>query len=201
MVQSMNSAKKSAAVKLELDDSLADQLGPLHKRSKLKQECEFNTSPFPLPPSMCNPLEEPSPLGLNLKKSPSFLDLIQMKLSEENANLRKRKSKGSVVSASNDKLKASNFPASLLRIGTWEYKSRYEGDLVGKCYFAKHKLVWEVLDGGLKNKIEIQWSDIVAIKATYSDDGPETLDVVVILLCFCCCFMPFGCIYMHMHSH
>ncbi|XP_031260359.1 uncharacterized protein LOC116118514 [Pistacia vera] len=128
---------------------------------------------------MCNPLEEPSPLGLNLKKSPSFLDLIQMKLSEENANLRKRKCKGSVVSASNDKLKASNFPASLLRIGTWEYKSRYEGDLVGKCYFAKHKLVWEVLDGGLKNKIEIQWSDIVAIKATYSDDGPETLDVVL----------------------
>lgn len=69
---------------------------------------------------MYNPLEEPSPLGLNLKKSPSFLDLIQTKLSEENANLRKRKCKGSVVSASNDKLKASNFPASLLRIGTWE---------------------------------------------------------------------------------
>lgn len=37
MVQSMNSGKNSAAVKLELDDSLADQLGPLHKRSKLKQ--------------------------------------------------------------------------------------------------------------------------------------------------------------------
>ncbi|XP_044496760.1 uncharacterized protein LOC123219090 [Mangifera indica] len=179
MVQSMNSGKNSAAVKLELDDSLADQLGPLHKRSKLKQECELKTSPFFIPPSMYNPLEEPSPLGLNLKKSPSFLDLIQTKLSEENANLRKRKCKGSVVSASNDKLKASNFPASLLRIGTWEYKSRYEGDLVGKCYFAKHKLVWEVLDGGLKNKIEIQWSDIVAIKATYSDEGPETLDVVL----------------------
>ncbi|XP_044485921.1 uncharacterized protein LOC123211332 isoform X2 [Mangifera indica] len=102
-----------------------------------------------------------------------------MKLSEENVNLRKRKCKGSVVSASNDKLKASNFPASLLRIGNWEYKSRYEGDLVGKCYFAKHKLVWEALDGGLKNKIEIQWSDILAIKATYSEDGPETLDVVL----------------------
>jgi hypothetical protein len=50
---------------------------------------------------------------------------------------------------------------------------------VAKCYFAKHKLVWEVLDGGLKNKIEIQWSDIVAIKANFPDDGPETLDVVV----------------------
>lgn len=61
-----------------------------------------------------------------------------------------------------------------------QYKSRYEGDLVAKCYFAKHKLVWEVLDGGLKNKIEIQWSDIMALKANYSDDGPGTLDVVVI---------------------
>lgn len=60
-----------------------------------------------------------------------------------------------------------------------QYKSRYEGDLVAKCYFAKHKLVWEVLDGGLKNKIEIQWSDIMGLKANYPDDGPGTLDVVV----------------------
>jgi hypothetical protein len=55
---------------------------------------------------------------------------------------------------------------------------------VAKCYFAKHKLVWEVLDGGLKNKIEIQWSDIVAIKANFPDDGPETLDVVVFFFSF-----------------
>lgn len=50
---------------------------------------------------------------------------------------------------------------------------------MAKCYFAKHKLVWEVLDGGLKNKIEIQWSDIMAIKANYLDNEPGTLDVVV----------------------
>lgn len=66
---------------------------------------------------------------------------------------------------------------------------------MAKCYFAKHKLVWEVLDGGLKNKIEIQWSDIMALKGTYSDDGPGSLDVVVIyiwlrmlMLCFTVCF-------------
>lgn len=53
---------------------------------------------------------------------------------------------------------------------------------MAKCYFAKHKLVWEVLDGSLKNKIEIQWSDIVAIKASYPDDGPGTLNVVVMYL-------------------
>ena len=61
-----------------------------------------------------------------------------------------------------------------------QYKSKHEGDLVAKCYFAKHKLVWEVLDGSLKNKMEIQWSDVVAIKAKYPDDGMATLDVVVI---------------------
>lgn len=55
---------------------------------------------------------------------------------------------------------------------------------MAKCYFAKHKLVWEVLDGGLKNKIEIQWSDIIGLKAAYPDDGPGTLDVAVIIFLF-----------------
>jgi hypothetical protein len=60
---------------------------------------------------------------------------------------------------------------------------------VAKCYYAKHKLVWEVLDGSLKNKIEIQWSDILAIKANYPDDGPGTLDVVVIQNFLCPCYI------------
>lgn len=51
---------------------------------------------------------------------------------------------------------------------------------MAKCYFAKHKLVWEVLDGSLKNKIEIQWSDIVGIKTNYAFAGTtDTLEVVV----------------------
>lgn len=73
----------------------------------------------------------------------------------------------------------------------WQYKSRYEGDLVAKCYFAKHKLVWEVLEGGLKSKIEIQWSDIMALKANCPDDGLSSLTVVVIpFLCsvYLCAF-------------
>lgn len=75
----------------------------------------------------------------------------------------------------------------------WQYKSRYEGDLVAKCYFAKHKLVWEVLEGGLKSKIEIQWSDIMALKANCPDEGPSTLTVVVtnffpvFQICLCIC--------------
>ncbi|XP_027061859.1 uncharacterized protein [Coffea arabica] len=109
-----------------------------------------------------------------------------MRLSQANspkgASSSKKELKGAAASGSSEKLKASNFPATILRIGTWEYKSRYEGDLVAKCYFAKHKLVREVLDGGLKNKIEIQWSDIMALKANYPDDGPGTLDVVGILI-------------------
>lgn len=60
-----------------------------------------------------------------------------------------------------------------------QHVSRHEGDLVAKFYFAKHKLVWEILDGSLKNKIEIQWSDIIALKANWPSDGPGTLDIVV----------------------
>ena len=122
----------------------------------------------------------------------------------------KKESRGAAASGSVEKLKASNFPASLLRIGSWEvyprllhvtsilgkiifhrvllglrfslwqYKSKHEGDLVAKCYFAKHKLVWEVLEGELKNKMEIQWSDIMALKANCPDTGPSSLTVVVI---------------------
>jgi hypothetical protein len=39
--------------------------------------------------------------------------------------------------------------------------------------------VWEVLEGGLKSKIEIQWSDITALKATCPENGQGTLDVAV----------------------
>ena len=60
---------------------------------------------------------------------------------------------------------------------------------MAKCYFAKHKLVWEVLEGGLKSKIEIQWSDIMALKANCPDDGPGTLNVVVMLLTSCIFFV------------
>lgn len=65
--------------------------------------------------------------------------------------------------------------------------SKYEGDLVAKCYFSKHKIVWEVLDGGLKKKFEINWADIVGIKANCAANGPGTLTIVVkfLSLYFC----------------
>ncbi|XP_019052249.1 PREDICTED: uncharacterized protein LOC104591469 isoform X2 [Nelumbo nucifera] len=55
--------------------------------------------------------------------------------------------------------------------------SRYDGEVVAKCYYAKRKLVWEVLDGMLKNKIEVLWSDIVSIKATCNHNMPQTLEI------------------------
>ncbi|KAL6958279.1 hypothetical protein U1Q18_027093 [Sarracenia purpurea var. burkii] len=197
MVQLMNSRKappelgsqhrKIMPVKLEVEDSSDDRHGQVNKRLKLSSPLpqQYNLGPgnFQIQPSQYNPLDEPSPLGLRLKKSPSLLDLIQMKLSQGNFSRvetqAKKEHEATTACGTSDKLKASNFPASFLRIGTWEYKSRHEGDLVAKCYFAKHKLVWEVLDGGLKNKLEIQWSDIIALKANYPDDKPGTLDVVL----------------------
>lgn len=189
MVQLMNSGTEkiptTKRLKKEVEDSLEDLLDQFHKRSKSEFSSERWTSEanaFPVSSTPYNPLDEPSPLGLSLKKSPSLLDLIQAKLSQETvklATLSKKDQKGGNAFSTADKLKASNFPALILKIGTWEYKSRYEGDLVAKCYFAKHKLVWELLDGNLKNKIEIQWSDIVALKATYPEDGLGTLDVVL----------------------
>lgn len=176
-------------VKLEVEDPLDEEHGAPNKRSKIShprnQKSNAGTDSIPPEPASHNPQDESSPLGLRLRKSPSLLELIQMRLSQsntaaiENLGTGKKDLKSSDVLATTDKLKASNFPASFLRIGTWECVSRYEGDLVAKCYFAKHKLVWEVLDGGLKSKIEIQWSDITALKATYTDNGPATLDIVL----------------------
>ncbi|KAG0472305.1 hypothetical protein HPP92_016851 [Vanilla planifolia] len=184
-------APTTVAVKEEVEDALDEIYGPQNKRSKIAEPDVQLDGKMVMPPgSQYDPLDEPSPLGLRLKKSPSFLDMIQMRLSQQKSVStssvassgfdvgKKKELKSTAVSGATDKMKASNFPASILKIGNWEYASRYEGDLVAKCYYAKHKLVWEVLDGGLKNKIEIQWSDITALKAACPENGPATLDIV-----------------------
>ncbi|GFZ07219.1 hypothetical protein Acr_19g0001560 [Actinidia rufa] len=102
-----------------------------------------------------------SPLGLTLRKTPSFLSLVEMKLSQSRTKKHKTEDP--------EKLKATNFPALVLKIGAWERFSRHEGDLVAKCYYAKKKIVWEVLEGALKSKIEIQWRHCVKFP-------PGTLD-------------------------
>ncbi|XP_021750023.1 uncharacterized protein LOC110715725 [Chenopodium quinoa] len=186
--------ENSQVVKVEIEDFLEEENGPFNKKQKKPQSScsdQFSSGndTFPAPSSQYNPLEEPSPLGLRLRKSPSLLELIQMRLSQgkystlgsapsdDSKSREKNNTKGSALPS--DKLKASNFPACFLKIGNWEYISRYEGDLVAKCYFAKHKLVWEILEGGLKSKIEVQWSDIMGLKADFPDEAPATLIVVL----------------------
>eukprot|EP00240_Pyramimonas_obovata_P005988 CAMPEP_0118921670 /NCGR_PEP_ID=MMETSP1169-20130426/872_1 /TAXON_ID=36882 /ORGANISM="Pyramimonas obovata, Strain CCMP722" /LENGTH=319 /DNA_ID=CAMNT_0006862433 /DNA_START=168 /DNA_END=1124 /DNA_ORIENTATION=+ len=90
-----------------------------------------------------------------------------------------RSSSGSDASESNHetKLKASSFPVTRLRIGNWEYHTKNVGDLVCKCYYAKRKLVWEILHNGLKSKLEMQWSDICALEVNQPDNEPATLNV------------------------
>uniref|UniRef100_A0A7N0VGY8 TRF2/HOY1 PH-like domain-containing protein n=1 Tax=Kalanchoe fedtschenkoi TaxID=63787 RepID=A0A7N0VGY8_KALFE len=178
-------------VKVEIEDFLEQQHGPDSKRPRISpvmQQWDMEENTYPVPPSQYNPLDEPSPLGLKLRKSPSLLELIQMQLalgksakptaSGETINSDHKKEGKSSVSSS-EKLKASNFPAALLKIGGYEYQSKHEGDLVAKCYFAKHKLVWEVLIENLKSKIEIQWSDIVGLKADCPETGESLLQVVL----------------------
>ncbi|KAH0850011.1 hypothetical protein HID58_095870 [Brassica napus] len=100
-------------VKLEIvEDFLEEENGPANKRSKLWSN---GTSVSLIPPNL---LDEPSPLGLSLRKSPSLQDLIQMRLSQS-------VKKETIANASSlvgtvEKLKASNFPATVLRIGQWE---------------------------------------------------------------------------------
>ncbi|XP_049933807.1 uncharacterized protein LOC116255314 isoform X1 [Nymphaea colorata] len=132
---------------------------------------------------------QPGPLGLKLTITPSFMELIQAKLpqeqppeSDEKQSLQHEMVMDKVVNAvlntpSAEKMKASNFAATFLKIGSWERVSRYDGDLVAKCYFAKRKLVWEVLEGGLKSKIEIQWSDITSLRTIYRQNHPDQLEI------------------------
>lgn len=61
-----------------------------------------------------------------------------------------------------------------------QYESVCDGDLVAKCYFARQRIIWEILDDRRnKFKIEIRFSNIIALQASYHDDGQETLDLVV----------------------
>ncbi|XP_042401041.1 uncharacterized protein LOC121991083 [Zingiber officinale] len=175
------SAPPPPAVKLEVEEPLDEKRVRLHKRARDASTSyeQYN-----------NVLREPGLLGLLPRKSPSLADMIQMMLSQGKTGktLCFTSSKGSEVGEQSDfsasssslsKIKASNLLPSLLRIGTWECVSRYEGDLVAKCYLTKHKLVWEIIEGGLTSKIEFYWSDITTIKAVFFEGGHGSLDTVL----------------------
>ena len=61
-----------------------------------------------------------------------------------------------------------------------QIEAKYPADLVAKFYYAKRKLVWEILRDGLKEKIEIQWQNISAIRAVLEDNLPGILEIEVL---------------------
>ena len=65
----------------------------------------------------------------------------------------------------------------------WQWISRYDGDLVAKFYYGNcklnSKLVWEILDEGLKRKIEIDSTNISALKLTCPEGLLGTLEITV----------------------
>nr|POF00231.1 glycine cleavage system h protein 2, mitochondrial [Quercus suber] len=103
---------------------------------------------------------------LRFEKNTKFID--ETNHSEAQAEVRK-------VSK---KLKALNFRASLLKIGIWKEIAEQVEGLIVRCYFAKEKLAWEISrKQSLKKKIEIKWSDILAIRAKIMEDGTGVLEI------------------------
>ncbi|XP_057735373.1 uncharacterized protein LOC130950799 [Arachis stenosperma] len=76
-----------------------------------------------------------------------------------------------------NKLKAVHLPVCSLAIGCYLIEAQYPAHLVAKFYFSKRKLVWEILDKGLKHKIEIQWENISAIQASIQENKPGHLEI------------------------
>lgn len=135
----------------------------------------------------------PPPLGLKLIKSTSFMDLISGELDhayaqagegmmasdacrkpgqfEANVDSVCCEEDETCAAHTCGRMKASNFPATRITIGSWSYVSKNEGDVVAKFYYAKKKLVWEVLLAGLKHKIEFHWNDIVDMEMTEVEEG------------------------------
>ncbi|XP_031736050.1 uncharacterized protein LOC105436206 [Cucumis sativus] len=113
-------------------------------------------------------------IGLKLQISPSLLKQMQR------STLSKRKriiNNARTDHHDGERLKASILGALMLQIGSWQLVAKNEGDLVAKFYFAKRQLVWEILRNGLKQKIEIEWSNIIGIQAFLEEDKPGILEV------------------------
>ncbi|KAF5739905.1 hypothetical protein HS088_TW12G01117 [Tripterygium wilfordii] len=114
------------------------------------------------------------PVGLNIGNASALQELLEKQFNQAKSSQNSKANRStkqrvddSTFLKNAEKMKATNFSAKLVKIGSWQIESRIEGDLVAKCYYAKKKLVWEYLDKSikLKKKIEIQWSDISAIRA------------------------------------
>lgn len=62
--------------------------------------------------------------------------------------------------------------------------SQNQSGLIAKFYYTKRKIVWEILDGSLKSKIELLWSDIIGINAVLHDKQSGILELEVDIFIF-----------------
>lgn len=93
-----------------------------------------------------------SPLGLNLHKNQTFLDLIHTKLREEkttphneptvSTNIEKQKTRNDNYNTrpTSTKWKASNFPATKLKIGCWEVMLYFDSIDQVRSKYSRKKL-------------------------------------------------------------
>ena len=58
------------------------------------------------------------------------------------------------------------------------------GDVTVKFYYAKRQMVWEVLDGALKSKLEMPWSNISAIRVSLPEGLPGIFEIKVFFSLF-----------------
>jgi len=63
-----------------------------------------------------------------------------------------------------------------------QIEAKYPYELVAKCYYARQKMMWEILHEGLKYKIEIQYQNISAIRAVIEEHSPGILEIEVFSL-------------------
>ncbi|XP_020274022.1 uncharacterized protein LOC109848771 isoform X2 [Asparagus officinalis] len=115
------------------------------------------------------------PPNLRLNKTTEFMMRIEKRLFEKPRTkyqtIKKYQSEA-------EKLKASNFPARKLEIGSWERVAKNDNEIVGKFYFAKKLLIWELLEkDGLKKKIQIQWNNLSSLRAIYMEGKASILQI------------------------
>ncbi|KAJ1383499.1 hypothetical protein SESBI_43334 [Sesbania bispinosa] len=117
--------------------------------------------------------KHPLPLGLRLTVTPEMLQFREQKMNGVTETTTPCIPEVKKV----EKLKAVHFSINMLMIGFYKVEAKSPIDLVAKFYYAKRKLVWEMLRDGLKDKIEIQWQNISAIRAVVQKNLPGILEI------------------------
>ncbi|KAI7745150.1 hypothetical protein M8C21_005808, partial [Ambrosia artemisiifolia] len=117
-------------------------------------------------------------LGLGLEISTSIINQLELSLSQASQK-NEHQAQGLGISPHHLKSpsKATSIHALSLKIGSWERKSNNPDDLTAKFYYGTKKLVWEVLCGSLKKKIQIRWSQISAINAYVDGNQTSCLEI------------------------